>query len=84
MTSWIESANLSDSHFPVHNLPFGVFSRDGEAPRCAAAIGDMVVDLSLLEDARLRLVGRELHDALERSGRQRHLVDRPRSLATDP
>src|SRR5437870_5548258 len=39
-----------DSHFPIQNLPFGVFKpRDGTA-RVGVAIGDFVVDLSILEE----------------------------------
>lgn len=38
-----------DSHFPIQNLPFGVFSRHtGERPRVGVAIGDMVLDLAIL------------------------------------
>jgi fumarylacetoacetase len=41
----------SDSHFPLENLPFGVFKpRDGE-PRIGVAIGEYVVDLAELERA---------------------------------
>ena len=40
-----------DSHFPLENLPFGVFKpRDGEA-RIGVALGGDVVDLSVLQDA---------------------------------
>ena len=43
----------SDSHFPVENLPFGVFKpRDGKA-RVGVALGDQVVDLSILEEKNL-------------------------------
>jgi fumarylacetoacetase len=39
----------SDSHFPLENLPFGVFKpRDGSA-RVGVALGDSVVDLSALQ-----------------------------------
>src|SRR5689334_22348946 len=39
-----------DSHFPLENLPYGVFKpRNGEA-RIGVALGDYVVDLSVLED----------------------------------
>ncbi|HET6879464.1 MAG TPA: fumarylacetoacetase [Pirellulales bacterium] len=39
-----------DSHFPMQNLPYGVFRRHGEsAPRAGVAIGEMVLDLSVLE-----------------------------------
>jgi len=47
--SWIESANDPDGPFPVNNLPFGVFSADGDAPRCGVAIGEYVLDLAALE-----------------------------------
>lgn len=53
MTSWVDSANAPDCPFPIQNLPFGVFSRAGEAPRCATAIGDRVLDLAALEAAGL-------------------------------
>src|SRR5258705_11288303 len=57
-----------DSHFPIQNLPYGVFSlRSGlEAnnPRVGVAIGDMVLDLSVIEDSGLfngrQLRGRKL------------------------
>lgn len=52
MRSFIETA--PDSHFPIQNLPFGVFRpRTGAAPRVCTAIGDRVVDLSVLEEAGL-------------------------------
>lgn len=39
-----------ESHFPIQNLPFGVFRpRRGGSPRVGVAIGDQVVDLSVLE-----------------------------------
>ncbi|MBI3863233.1 MAG: fumarylacetoacetase [Planctomycetia bacterium] len=39
-----------ESHFPIQNLPFGVFRpRSGGTPRVGVAIGEMVVDLSVLE-----------------------------------
>jgi len=40
-----------DSHFPVQNLPYGAFKPkpDGEV-RIGVAIGDMILDLSVLED----------------------------------
>jgi fumarylacetoacetase len=46
LTSWIESANSPDSDFPIQNLPFGVFSRKGDAERrVGVAIGDQIVDI---------------------------------------
>jgi fumarylacetoacetase len=46
LQSWVESANHPDSDFPIQNLPFGVFRRDGDAARIGVAIGDQVLDLS--------------------------------------
>lgn len=37
------------SDFPIQNLPYGVFSKDGVAPRVGVAIGDYVLDLAVLE-----------------------------------
>lgn len=46
LTSWIESANAPDTDFPIQNLPFGVFSRKGDAERrVGVAIGDQIVDV---------------------------------------
>ncbi|WP_158046284.1 fumarylacetoacetase [Skermanella pratensis] len=43
-----------DSHFPIQNLPFGVFSADaGQAPRVGVAIGDQILDLAVIEEAGL-------------------------------
>lgn len=48
--SWVDSANAPHSDFPIQNLPFGVFSgRENTTPRLGTAIGDYVIDLSVLE-----------------------------------
>ena len=40
----------SESHFPIQNLPYGVFSTENnKTPRIGVAIGDYVLDLSVLE-----------------------------------
>src|SRR5215469_15148937 len=45
--SFVETANLPGSDFPIQNLPFGVFRSDaGEKPRVGVAIGDQIVDVS--------------------------------------
>jgi fumarylacetoacetase len=45
----------AESHFPIQNLPYGVFRRRGDpAARVGVAIGEYVLDLTLLE-ARQRL-----------------------------
>ncbi len=49
LKSWLGQANEPDCDFPIQNLPYGVFGRDAESPRCGAAIGDAVVDLAVLE-----------------------------------
>src|SRR5207249_4525235 len=39
----------ADSHFPIQNLPFGVFRRQGDSTtRIGVAIGEMVLDLDML------------------------------------
>src|ERR1700738_3904372 len=40
----------ADSHFPIQNLPFGVCSPAGGAPRVGVAIGEFVLDLAVLEE----------------------------------
>src|SRR6185437_6261151 len=43
-----------DSHFPIQNLPDGVFTTPANySPRIGVAIGDQVLDLSVLEQAGL-------------------------------
>ncbi|MFG1466635.1 fumarylacetoacetase [Xanthobacter sp. DSM 24535] len=44
-TSWVTSAN-GHCDFPIQNLPFGVFSPKGGAPRGGVAIGDQIFDLA--------------------------------------
>ena len=42
------------SHFPIQNLPFGIFSRATDtSPRVGVAIGAMVLDLAVLAKNRL-------------------------------
>ena len=41
----------ADSHFPLENLPFGVFSPPQGQPRVGVALGDFVIDLSVLEES---------------------------------
>ncbi|MGA7446897.1 MAG: fumarylacetoacetase [Terriglobales bacterium] len=46
--SWVESANVADTDFPIQNLPFGIFrQRDtGRDARVGVAIGDCILDLN--------------------------------------
>ncbi|RII83045.1 fumarylacetoacetase [Neopusillimonas maritima] len=61
--SWVESANSADTHFPIQNLPYGVFSPEpGASPRIGVAIGDFVLDLSELEAEGLLWCGKKVFD----------------------
>jgi fumarylacetoacetase len=50
MASWIEYSANTD--FPIQNLPYGIFHLKNESPsaaRAGVAIGDWILDLSLLQ-----------------------------------
>ena len=50
LRSWVTTANLSGSDFPIQNLPFGRFRTISTEPwRIGVAIGDMVLDLKAAE-----------------------------------
>ncbi len=52
LKSFIEVA--PESHFPIQNLPFGIFSpTEQEGPRVGTRIGDFVLDLAILQDCGL-------------------------------
>lgn len=53
MKSWVASANEPETHFPLNNLPYGVFSNNGHDARCGVAIGNQVLDMAALESAEL-------------------------------
>ena len=53
LTSWVTSANTADAPFPLNNLPYGVFSTADSDPRCGVAIGDMILDVAVAEEAGL-------------------------------
>lgn len=48
LKSWVEVQ--PDSDFPIQNLPFGIFSHKGGTARIGVAIGDAVLDLSILSE----------------------------------
>src|SRR4051812_46564412 len=50
--SWVSSAN-GHGEFPIQNLPFGVFSPPGGAPRGGVAIGDAILDIGAALDGGL-------------------------------
>ncbi|PYK73869.1 MAG: fumarylacetoacetase, partial [Verrucomicrobia bacterium] len=39
-----------DSEFPIQNLPYGIFKPHDGGSRAGVAIGDLILDLSLLEE----------------------------------
>jgi fumarylacetoacetase len=51
-TSWVSSAN-DHPEFPIQNLPIGVFSPAGGAPRGGIAIGDAIFDIEAALNAGL-------------------------------
>ena len=59
LQSFIEVA--ADSDFPLENLPFGVFQPKSAAARVGVAIGELVLDLSVLEESG-HLGGAEFRD----------------------
>lgn len=48
LTSFINVSPESD--FPIQNLPYGIFKLREDRPRAGVAIGDLILDLSLLEE----------------------------------
>ena len=54
LQSWVASANTGKSDFPIQNLPFAVFRRKAgnEAFRGGVAIGDQVLDMAAVHDAK--------------------------------
>lgn len=53
LKSWVTSANLPETDFPIQNLPFGRFRRKAstEPWRIGVAIGDHLLDLNLASTA---------------------------------
>ena len=43
--SWVESANASETDFPLQNLPFGVFTHRHSSASIGIAIGDQVLNM---------------------------------------
>jgi fumarylacetoacetase len=62
--SWVTSANISGTDFPLQNLPLGVFD-GGDGARTGVAIGDQILDLRATSEAGLlRELPLEVHTAL--------------------
>src|ERR1700744_6012119 len=53
LRSWVESANAPGRDFPIQNLPFAVFRRNGQGEtfRGGVAIGDFVLALGRVHAA---------------------------------
>jgi fumarylacetoacetase len=55
LRSFVASANAPDGDFPIQNLPYAVFRKQGESPRVGVAMGDQILDVaacaSLLDGA---------------------------------
>lgn len=56
LRSWVKSANQPDCDFPIQNLPFAIFHRQGDVSsanpfRIGVAIGDQILDLKLAHQA---------------------------------
>src|SRR5688572_10700900 len=49
LRSWLDSANSSETDFPIQNLPFGIFTRSGAveiSAQVGVAIGDSILDVT--------------------------------------
>ena len=53
LRSWVESANSTDTDFPLNNLPYGAFHVAGRDLHAGVAIGDQILDVTALEQAGL-------------------------------
>ncbi len=67
--SWVDSANSGATDFPIQNLPFGVFRREGknEPFRGGVAIGDQILDIAAAHRAGV-FAGEAAHGALQCTG----------------
>ncbi|MEO1549717.1 MAG: fumarylacetoacetase [Pseudomonadota bacterium] len=63
LPSWVDGANDPEGAFPLNNLPYGVFSSAGSAPRCGVAVGHHILDVALLEAQGLINLGQPVFTA---------------------
>ena len=65
LRSWVASANVAGNDFPIQNLPFASFRRQGsdETFRGGVAIGDQILDLAAV--ARTGLFGGDATQAVQ-------------------
>jgi fumarylacetoacetase len=69
--SWVESANVDGTDFPIQNLPFGCFRTRGEgaSSRVGVAIGDQIVDVAAVHEAGLlRGIADDVHPQFFHTG----------------
>ena len=67
LRSWVASANLAGTDFPIQNLPYGVFRRKGggEVFRVGVAIGNQILDLrAAFESGAFGGFGEVVHKAI--------------------
>ncbi|WP_299322809.1 fumarylacetoacetase [uncultured Maribacter sp.] len=48
LKTWVTVPNNSD--FSIYNLPFGIFSVNGDAPKAGMAIGEQIIDLAAISE----------------------------------
>ena len=48
LKTWVTVPHNSD--FSIYNLPFGIFSVNGDAPKAGIAIGELIVDLEAISE----------------------------------
>lgn len=48
LKSWVETANMPETDFPIQNLPYGIYRKRGsaETPRAGVAIGNQILDVA--------------------------------------
>lgn len=64
LTSWVVSANRPNHDFPIQNLPFGIFITAKQLqPHVGVAIGDAILDLSILYAAGLLTIPHDSQEA---------------------
>lgn len=51
--SWVDSANLESTDFPIQNLPVGLFRVGSDNARGGIALGDQIIDLAKLSETGL-------------------------------
>ncbi len=71
--SWLASANIAGTDFPIQNLPFCVFRRTGSNSefRGGVAIGDQIVDMAELSSSRVFAANGELSQAIAAAAQAR-------------